>query len=145
MVAGIAGCFLPFLPGPPLSFAALLLLQLREVAPFSTTFLVWWAVITLAVTVLDYFIPIWGTRRFGGSSYGVWGCTLGLLVGFFFGPLGIVILPFLGAFAGEMINNNNSGQALRSAIGSFLGFLAGTLLKVIVCVAMLWYFITALF
>jgi uncharacterized protein YqgC (DUF456 family) len=144
MVAGILGCFLPFIPGPPLSFAALLLLQLREVPPFSSRFLIFWAVITVAATVLDYFIPVWGTRRFGGSSYGVWGCTIGLLVGFFFGPAGIIICPFIGAFAGEMINSKNSSQALRSAIGSFLGFLAGTLLKAVVCVVMLWHFVTAL-
>jgi uncharacterized protein len=144
MLTGILGCFLPFLPGPPLSFGALLILQLREVPPFTTQFLVICGLITLAITLLDYFIPIWGTKKFGGSSYGVWGCTLGLLAGFFFGPVGIIVGPFAGAFIGEMIATKDSSKALRSALGSFLGFLAGTLLKVVACVVMLWYFVMAL-
>lgn len=140
MIAGIAGCILPLLPGPPLCFLALLLQQLNGDAPFATDFLLLWAGITLVVTVLDYIIPVYGTKRFGGSKYGVWGCTIGLLIGLWIGPIGIIVGPFVGAFIGEIIANNNSAIALRSAIGSFLGFLVGTLLKLVVCLTMAWYF-----
>lgn len=145
LLAGIAGCVLPFLPGPPLCFAGLWLQQLRTDPPFSTKFLLIWAAIALVVTLLDYVIPVYGTRKFGGTRYGVWGCTLGLLVGLWFGPWGIIIGPFVGAFIGELLANNASDKALKAALGSFVGFLFGTLLKLIVCVVMGWYLVAGLF
>ncbi len=145
MVVGIMGCILPLLPGPPLCFVALIIQQLRSDSPFTAKFLWIWAGITVAVTVLDYVIPLYGTRRFGGSKYGIWGCTLGLIAGFWLGPLGIIIGPFVGAFIGEMIANNNSERALKAAWGSFAGFLFGTLLKLIACVVMAWYLIKVTF
>jgi uncharacterized protein YqgC (DUF456 family) len=145
MLVGIAGCVLPLLPGPPLCYIALLIQQLRSDAPFTSKFLWIWAGITVAVTVLDYVIPLYGTRKFGGSKYGIWGCTLGLIAGFWLGPLGIIIGPFVGAFIGEMVANNNSDQALKAAWGSFVGFLFGTLLKLVVCLVMAWYLIKIIF
>lgn len=141
MLGGLAGCLLPLLPGPPLCFAALLILQLRTYPPFTVKFLLIWAAIATVVTILDYVIPLYGTKKFGGSKYGVWGCTLGLLAGLWFGPLGIIVGPFVGAFIGELMANNNSDKALRSAFGSFIGFLAGTLLKLVVCLVMTYYFV----
>jgi uncharacterized protein len=143
MLGGIVGCLLPFLPGPPLSFIALWLMQLRTDAPFSAKFLWIWAGITLVVTVLDYVVPLYGTRKFGGTSYGVWGCTVGLIAGLFFPPWGLIIGPFVGALIGELIGNNNSDKALKAALGSFVGFLFGTLLKLIACFVMFYYLIAA--
>jgi uncharacterized protein YqgC (DUF456 family) len=140
MIAGIAGCMLPLIPGPPLSFLALLIQQLNGDPPFTTNFLLIWAAITIAVTLLDYIIPAYGTKKFGGSKYGIWGCTIGLVVGLWLGPLGIIFGPFVGAFIGEIIANNNSSTALKSAFGSFVGFLFGTLLKLVACLMMGWYF-----
>ena len=144
MLAGLAGCILPFLPGPPLCYAALLLQQLKTDPPFSTSFLITWAIIAAAITLLDYVIPIYGTKKFGGTSYGIWGCTIGLIVGLWFGPVGIILGPFIGAFVGEMVASKNSGQALKAALGSFIGFLFGTLLKLVVCVVMAWYFVVGI-
>lgn len=141
MLVGIAGCVLPLLPGPPLCFVALLIQQLNSSAPFTTNFLLLWGGITIAVTALDYIIPLYGTKKFGGSKYGVWGCTIGLFVGLFIGPWGIIIGPFIGAFVGEIIANNDSSTALKSAFGSFVGFVFGTLLKLVACFAMGWYFV----
>jgi uncharacterized protein len=145
MLIGILGCILPLLPGPPLCYIALLIQQLRSDPPFTAKFLWIWAGIAIVVTVLDYVIPLYGTRRFGGSKYGIWGCTIGLIVGFWLGPLGIIIGPFVGAFIGEIIANNNSNQALKAAWGSFAGFLFGTLLKLVVCVIMAWYLLAIIF
>jgi uncharacterized protein YqgC (DUF456 family) len=141
MLAGIVGCVLPFLPGPPLCFLALLVQQFNSPAPFSARFMWIWAGITLLVVLLEYFIPVYGTRRFGGTKYGMWGSTIGLIAGLWFGPLGIIIGPFVGAFVGEILANQDSATALRSAWGSFAGFLVGTLLKLIVCFVMGWYLI----
>lgn len=144
VLAGLVGCLLPLLPGPPLTYAGLLVLQLREVSPFSTKFLLIWAGIVVMVTILDYVIPIYGTKKFGGSNAGVWGCTIGLIAGFWLGPLGVIIGPFVGAFIGEWIAVQNADKALRAAFGSFLGFLTGTLLKLVVCSIMTYYFIVSL-
>ncbi|HNP06835.1 MAG TPA: DUF456 domain-containing protein [Cyclobacteriaceae bacterium] len=144
MLAGIIGCLLPFIPGPPLSFLGLLLLQLRETAPFTTQFLILWAVIVIVITALDYLVPIYGTKRFGGTKYGLWGCTIGLIAGFWFGPVGIIAGPFLGALLGEWLGNRNSDQAFKAAIGSFVGFLVGTVLKLIASGVMTYYFIASL-
>ena len=141
LLVGVAGCFLPFLPGPPLCFLALLIQQFNSAPVFESKFMWIWAAITLAVTLLDYLIPIVGTRKFGGTKYGMWGCTIGLIVGLWFGPVGIVVGPFVGAFIGEIAANNNSTTAFRSAVGSFIGFLLGTLLKLIVCFVMGYYLI----
>lgn len=145
MLVGIAGCLLPFLPGPPLAYIGLLVMQLRDQPPFSSKFLWVWAGITLVVTVLDYVIPVVGTRKLGGTRYGVWGCTLGLIVGIFVPPWGLILGPFIGAFIGEMMANAGTEQAWKAALGSFIGFLFGTLLKLIACFVMLYYLIAALF
>jgi uncharacterized protein YqgC (DUF456 family) len=145
MLVGILGSILPLLPGPPLCFMALLIQQLRTEPPFTAKFLWIWAGITVVVTALDYIIPLYGTRKFGGSKYGIWGCTIGLLAGFWLGPLGIIIGPFAGAFIGEMIASNNSDHALKAAWGSFVGFLLGTLLKLVVCFVMAWYLVKIIF
>lgn len=141
IVGGIIGSVLPFLPGPPLAYVGLLLQQLRSDPPFSVNFLLIWAGIVVLVTLLDYVIPLYGTKKFGGSKYGMWGCTIGLLAGIFFPPWGIIVGPFIGAFAGEMIASNQSDHALRAAIGSFIGFLFGTLLKLVACFMMGWYYL----
>lgn len=145
LLAGIAGCILPLLPGPPLAYGSLILLQISSYKPFSENFLITWALVTLAVVLADYYIPVWGTKKFGGTKSGVWGATIGLIAGiFFFPPFGLIVGPFIGAFAGEMLNNRDANKAFRSAIGSFVGFVAGTLMKLGVSIVMGYYFIAAL-
>lgn len=143
MLVGLAGCILPFLPGPPLCYLALLIQQLQSTPPYESDFLWTWAAITIIVTGLDYIIPIYGTRKFGGTKYGMWGCVVGLIAGLWLGPLGLIIGPFVGAFVGEVIGNAGSSHAFRAALGSFVGFLFGTLLKLVACFVMGWYFIDA--
>ena len=141
LIGGIIGCVAPFPPGPPLAYCSLILLQFTKFHPFSITFLVVWAIVVLFVTVLDYYVPIWGTKKFGGTKSGTWGATIGLLVGMFFPPIGILAGPFLGAFVGEILNRQNYRIAFRSAIGAFIGFLTGTFMKLIVCGVMAFYFV----
>ncbi|KAF0196745.1 MAG: hypothetical protein FD166_2347 [Bacteroidetes bacterium] len=143
-VAGIAGCILPFIPGPPLSYIALVVLLIVDKNTFTSQFLIAWFLVTIAVTLLDYYVPVWGTRKFGGSSKGVWGATIGLVAGIFiFPPFGIIAGPFLGAFVGELIEGKDTQAALRSGFGSFIGFIAGTVMKLSVSVIMAFYFIRA--
>jgi len=144
-IAGIAGCIVPLIPGPPLSYAALVIIQFALNEPFTGRFMVIWLLLTIAVTLLDYFVPIWGTRKYGGSRSGMWGATIGLIIGiFFFPPMGIVLGPFIGAYAGELIIGKDSATALRSGFGSFVGFVAGTVMKLAVSMIMAFYFFNAI-
>ncbi|WP_167619217.1 DUF456 domain-containing protein [Maribellus sediminis] len=141
MISGILGCVLPVIPGPPLSYLGVLLLHFTERYQFPPRFLIIWGILTAVVYALDYVIPAWGTKRFGGSKRGVWGSVIGLVVGlFFFPPFGIIIGPFLGAVIGELTSGKDSGVAIKSGFGSFIGFLVGTLLKLITSGMMTWYF-----
>lgn len=135
MLIGILGSFLPVLPGPPISWLGLLLLHLTIAVPNNWFFLAVTFVIAIGVTVLDYIIPAAGTKKFGGSKYGIWGSILGLLVAIIFpilGPLGIIVWPFVGALVGELLHNKDQNRALKAAFGSFIGFITGTFLKFIV-------------
>lgn len=133
MLAGIIGSVIPALPGPLLSWIGILLIYFCEGMEWN-----WWVlsitlVLTLVITVLDYIIPAQGTKKFGGSKYGVWGTNIGLIVGIIAPiPFGFLIGPFAGAFIGElMYNSKDQKRALRAATGSFLGFLAGTFMKIV--------------
>lgn len=138
LVVGFIGAILP-LPGPPLSYLGIWLLQWSVFADFSARLLWGLAAAVVVVSVLDYLVPAWGVKRFGGSRAGAWGSTLGLLVGMFFGPFGVFIGAFAGAWAGERMAGRDQRQATRAAFGSFLGFLFGAGLKLALCGLMIWY------
>ncbi len=144
LLVGLAGCILPMLPGPPVSYAGMLLLHFTDMVQFSTTQLVVWLIIVIVIQILDYFVPLLGTKYTGGSRWGNIGCAIGTVVGLFFLPWGIIIGPFLGAFIGEMIGGRSSSDALKSGIGSLLGFLFGTVLKLVVCLYFCVEFVIAL-
>lgn len=131
VLVGVLGSFMPVLPGLPISWVGLLLVHLTSVVPMNYSYLVIWLVVAIVVLVLDYVIPAMGTKKYGGSKYGVWGTTIGLLVGMFFPPFGFIVGPFLGAYVGEMIHQKDSKIASRAAWGSFMGFLTSTFMKFI--------------
>lgn len=141
ILTGLVGCIVPIIPGPPLSYVGLILLHLTSNNQFTSRFLIIWAAVTIIVYALDYIVPAWGTKKFGGSKRGVWGSILGLLIGMiFFPPIGIIIGPFIGAVIGELSTGKKSNEAIKSGFGSFFGFLIGTLLKLIASGMMTWYF-----
>lgn len=139
VIGGLIGSFVPVLPGTPITYCGLLALQLAT-QPFSTGFMLLWMGIVIVLQVLDNVIPAYGTKKFGGSLYGIWGSIVGALAGLFFLPIGIIVGPLAGAFLGELIGGQTSDQAMRSAFGSFMGFLGNILLKVIASGMMTYYF-----
>ncbi|MCX6321245.1 MAG: DUF456 domain-containing protein [Bacteroidia bacterium] len=146
MILGIIGCLVPVLPGPPFSFLGLILLHLTRFGhstnPVLTTqVLIILGAIAVIVTVLDYIVPVWGTKRFGGSKYGTRGATVGLIIGLFLGPLGIILGPLFGAFVGEMIFKDDISYAFKAGFGSLLGFLTGIGLKLAASFVMTFYFV----
>jgi uncharacterized protein len=138
LIVGLAGAVLP-LPGPPLSFVGLILIHYSKYAEFEKRTLIIMGLITVFVTVIDYYVPIWGTKKFGGTKYGSWGSTIGMVLGiFFFPPFGIFIGAFLGALIGEFYRGAESNVAFKAALGSFVGFLAGIVIKVALCLTMIY-------
>ncbi|MBN1626368.1 MAG: DUF456 domain-containing protein [Deltaproteobacteria bacterium] len=156
VTAGVIGSVLPALPGPPLSYVGLLLLHWTRFGRFSVGTLIIWGIIIVIVTIFDSVVPVWGAREFGGTRAGVWGSAIGLVIGVVllpmmgimlgpFGLLGILGCPFIGALIGEMCAGRGSKNAARAAIGSFIGFIAGTFMKVAVSVVIAVYFFMAFF
>jgi uncharacterized protein YqgC (DUF456 family) len=141
MILGIIGCLVPVLPGPPLSFLGLILLHLSRFGQFTNPTLIIFCAIAVVVTILDYIVPVWGTKRFGGSKYGTRGATVGLVIGLFLGPLGIILGPLFGAFVGEMIFKDDIKYAFKAGFGSLIGFLTGIGLKLAASFVMTFYFV----
>ncbi len=140
LLAGLLGAFLPILPGPPLSFAGLLLVHFTSFTQISERALLTFGVLSVLITIVDYFLPIWGTRLGKGSKHGIFGATIGLIIGIFFlPPIGVIVGPVVGAWLAELVNGKTNKEAIRSAVGSFFGLLLGTILKLAVSVAMIWW------
>lgn len=142
MIAGILGCILPALPGLPLCYLGIIFLQFTSKVDFSVYFLAVSAIIIIVVQILDYYVPIWGTKKFGGGKKGAVGSAVGIFAGIFIiPPWGMIICPFVGAVIGELIDNKEISVALKAGFGSFLGFLAGTLVKLLIALVLTVYFI----
>ena len=156
IVIGFAGSILPALPGPPISYVALLLLFFHDkgnaaMAQNNYAWLIGLGIVTVVILVVDYYMPIWGTKKYGGTKAGTRGSTIGLIVGLLltvftagFGALTILLAPLLGAYLGEKYAGQSEKVAIQSAKGSFLGFIAGTFMKVVIVVAIAIYFASAL-
>lgn len=143
---GILGSILPGLPGPPISWTGLLLLYIWGPEEMATSALVIWGVVTVIVTIVDYWIPMYFTKVTGGSKYAERGSMIGMIVGIFLTPIGMILGAFLGALIAEMTwAKKDLGPALKVAVGSFIGFMLGTGIKIIVSVLMLWKIIVNCF
>ena len=150
-IIGIAGSILPGLPGPPVSWVGLLILFLwgngtnGAGEPMSTTFLLVWLTVTVAVCIIDYVVPAYFTRVTGGSKAAGRGAIIGLIVGMVVPPVGIILGTLLGAFLAEfLVARKNGWQSTKSAVGALLGFLFGTGIKLIASGLMMYYIIVFL-
>ena len=150
-VIGIIGSILPALPGPPLTWVGMLLLYFwggtNGVGEhMSLALLLRMLGVTVVISILDYIVPLYFTKLTGGTKYAGRGAMAGLVFGLFVvPPVGMILGSFLGAFLAELYYARKStGDALKSAFGSFLGFLAGTGLKLVLCGVMMYYIIVYL-
>ena len=145
LAAGIIGCVLPVIPGPPLSYAALILLSIaRKWEAVSLAVLIVLGVCTVVVTVLDYLLPVLISQKKGASKAGTWGSVSGMVAGIvFFPPFGVIIGTFVGAVLGELIFSNKPDSALKAGWGVFLGTMLGIALKLGVSGVIAFYFTRA--
>ena len=140
-VVGVVGSVVPILPGPALSFAGMVLAYFRGGDYISTRLLWIWGIITLIITVLDYILPGYFSKLFGGTKAGITGATVGVLLGaLVLGPVGIILGPFVGAVIGELINQRQAiDKAIVVGFGSLLSFFVGTGIKLIAAGWMMYY------
>ena len=142
LLLGFLGTFVPVLPGAPLAWAGLLAAHFSQYNEISVLCLIITGAVAVAVSILDNVLPVFMTNRVGGSKAATLGSTIGLIVGFFLGPVGIIVGPFLGALVGELIHSNGNFEAsIKSAWGAFLGFLLGTGIKMISVGFFIWIFV----
>lgn len=138
-IIGIAGSILPGLPGTPVSWVGLLLLYIWGPEEMTMKTLIVWGIVVVVVSVIDYIVPMYFTKLTGGSRFAERGAMVGLIAGIILTPVGMILGSFLGAFLFELYYaRKGSSQALKAAIGSFLGFITGTGLKTIASVMIMW-------
>lgn len=141
-IIGLLGAIIPVLPGTLLSLAGLILAYFTDGSEITVNMLIIWSIISVFVVILDYILPGYFSKRFGGTKSGVTGATVGVILGMFFGPVGIIFGPFIGAVAGELLGNNLSfDKAIVVGFGSLLSFFVGTGFKLIVGGLLLFYII----
>jgi uncharacterized protein YqgC (DUF456 family) len=149
VLAGVAGCVLPVVPGPPLAFAGYLVLwAARGFEPHYGGAAVPWILLgaTVVVTAVDLLLPFVGARRYGATKWGMWGSVVGMLAGMvWFPPFGVILGTFVGAFAGEWLRSRAAGASSRAAWGTFVGTMIGIGLKLAVTGAIAWFVVAEAF
>ena len=145
-VIGIAGSILPALPGTSFSWIGLFLLYMWGPETVPVKVLIIWGLVVIAVSVVDYIVPMFFTKATGGSKYAERGAMIGLVAGIVLTPVGMILGSFLGAFFAELYwGGKDRRAALKAALGSFAGFIAGTGIKTIASSLILWQIVVYAF
>lgn len=133
LALSFVGSIIPGLPGVPLAFIGLLIAQATERVDFSWQVLLIYGIVTVVVQVLDYIVPAWGTKKYGGTKWGVIGSIIGVFAGMGFGFVGVIVGPLVGAVLGELLQGKALQEAVKAGWGSFIGILFGVIIKLISC------------
>ena len=138
MLIGVAGAILPGLPSTPIVWVAAIAHKIY----FGPTGAAWWVLLILTLLtafslVVDYAATVYGAKRLGATWRGALGAVIGGIIGLFFHLPGLLLGPFVGAMAFEMVGGRDWKQSGRAGIGATLGLLAGALGKLACCVAMM--------
>jgi len=144
---GLFGVFLPLLPGVPLAWLGMLIYAyFTDFQAISLTAVLVFLGLTLLTILVDFIAPILGAKKYKASKEGIVGASLGLFFGIFiFGPVGVMLGPLVGAFIGEIISGKRHQDAIRPALGTFIGFLLSAVIKLAVILAILGVLIAAVF
>jgi uncharacterized protein YqgC (DUF456 family) len=141
-IIGLIGCIVPAIPGPPLNFISLIVLEFVVGGAYSLTFYIVWGIITVATIILDYVFPVWSAKIYKVSNAGIWGSVIGMIVGIlFFPPFGMMAGLILGAVIGELMSGKKSQDALKAGMVTFISTLLMIIFKFAVSGIMTYYFI----
>ena len=145
MLVGLLGVILPVLPGIPLIFGVALVFSiLTDFTYLSGQTIIIMGILAVISLILDWIATLFGVKKMGGSKAGIFGAFIGMIVGLFIpgvGIFGFIIGAFVGAFIFELLVNRESKKALKAGLGSFIGFLAGGLLKLVIRAVMIGMFV----
>ncbi len=145
IILGIIGSFMPILPGPLTSWFGLFILNLISSIEIENTLLIITFIIAVTIFILDSLIPIYGSKYFGATKYGIIGASIGLVIGILTPiPFGILIGPIMGALIGELLFNKDLKKSIKSSIGVLIGFVASSFIKFVTCVIYLIIYIVQL-
>lgn len=146
MIAGLVGIIVPVIPSTPLIWGGAFLYAIfTEFEEITWKILIVFAFLTVFTLVADFIANMYGAKKFGASTWGVIGSTVGMIVGAITtGIIGLVLGAFLGAIISELILGKHYKDAFNAGVGSFLGFLGGSLIKLIIGFVMIGYFIWAI-
>lgn len=146
VVVGLAGTILPALPGVPLIFMGLFIAawigDFQKIGWPTLTIL---ALLTALAVAADLVATLFGAKRAGASKLALLGAAIGSIVGLFFGLIGILVFPFVGAVVGELVARQRLDQAARVGLATWLGILFGALAKLSLAITMLGIFLIAYF
>jgi uncharacterized protein YqgC (DUF456 family) len=147
MLVGLVGVVAPFLPGLPLAWAGLFIYAIGTgFERISVLTVVIFFLLMALLLGIDFLAPMLGAQKYKASKWGIIGAFVGTIVGIFvFGVWGIIVGPFVGALGFELLANRPPETALKSAVGTFIGFVAGTLLKIVLILVMAGFFIASWF
>ncbi len=145
IISGIIGSFMPILPGPLTSWFGLFILNLISSVEIDSALLIITFIIAITIFILDSLIPIYGSKYFGATKYGIIGASIGLVIGIITPiPFGILIGPILGALIGELLFNNDLKKSIKSSIGVLIGFVASSFIKFVTSIVYLMIYIIKL-
>jgi len=146
VIVGLAGAVLPAIPGVPLVFGGLWLAAwIDDYARVSGWTLGVLGVLTALAMAVDLVATALGAKRVGASRQAIAGAAIGTFVGVFFGLPGLLLGPFIGAVAGEMIARGDLKKATDVGVATWMGLLFGTLAKLALSLAMVGIFVAAYF
>jgi hypothetical protein len=141
MLGGLAGSVLPMLPGIPMVFGGI---WLAAAVDGYRHLGLWWLLIIGAIgllgVIVDFVAGALGAKRVGASARALWGASIGTIVGMFFGIPGLLFGPFVGAIAGELCSGNSVLRSAHVGVGTWLGLMFGTVLKLVLSFLMVGLF-----
>jgi len=147
MLVGMAGIIVPIIPSMPLIWlGAFLYAIFTHFEKITWMVLLIFALLTIFSIVLENLGNVYGAKKFGATRWGIIGSVIGTGVGFYLGgPIGLILGPIVGTVIFELIGGKGYKGALKSGLGNFVGFLGGSIIKVVIGLAMISIFIWKVF
>ena len=139
-ILGVIGCILPIVPGVIISYGGLVCLYFCPSAEISLSQIIIYGIVALVLTIVDFLLPSYFSKKFGGSKAGQLGATLGLIAGVLscgiltpiVGLVAVIVCPCVGAIIGEIIHDKSDREkAIKVGLGTFISFFVGTIMKLI--------------